>query len=280
MNLEVLNMVRVRQHRRRVEGGTTNVVKHERNQGKIAVKSIWVNRGEGPSELCNKPQTFYTFKEANAFLRQNSYSAPKGGAYDKHDFKVTWTDGQTYNGRYDVHYNEDANIGKHIKDFLEYEIKEDTEITPKEREEMIRFLRKYQLGDVSQPDISKDLKFVGATHPELKSSNKAIVTKRMRLYDQIKGPRVGDYIILKDGTLDRFTHNWGNEIQVGGMGGSFYLGNGFIEYSGGLDPSISKSEIVPTKQKRSGSVWIFDDDRHVAGGAVYFKVYFRVFKQK
>lgn len=61
-----------------------------------------VNRGEGPCHECGKPQTVKTFDEANDVLRSWARTAPKGGGYDKCDFVVTYDNGDTYSGRFDL----------------------------------------------------------------------------------------------------------------------------------------------------------------------------------
>jgi hypothetical protein len=71
---------------------------------KIAVKSVELERAEGPVEECVKvalegPDSLET---AQAVLAKWGLTAPeKGGGYDKCDFKVTFEDGETSEGRYD-----------------------------------------------------------------------------------------------------------------------------------------------------------------------------------
>jgi len=73
---------------------------------KVAIKSVWLNRAEGPSAQCGD----VTFAGANVVqevldkLWQWGLSAPKNGGYDKVDFKVEWEDGETYEGRFDMKY--------------------------------------------------------------------------------------------------------------------------------------------------------------------------------
>ena len=49
------------------------------------------------------PGTFPTFAAVNDKLAQAAHDAPAGGAYDKTDFLIVWTDGNTYQGRFDLH---------------------------------------------------------------------------------------------------------------------------------------------------------------------------------
>src|SRR4030067_1467924 len=70
---------------------------------KIPVKQVMLKRVEGVSNSeIRKWYTFPSFAEANKKVRGNAQSAPKTGGYDKHDFKVIWADGKTYEGRLDV----------------------------------------------------------------------------------------------------------------------------------------------------------------------------------
>ena len=94
------------------------------------VKNIIVTRAEGPIEMTGKPQTFKTFADANKWLRESSMSAPKGGGYDKHDFKVEWNDGTIYEGRLDVKHwsnsDNDTDIAQHIKNMASYAVKQES----------------------------------------------------------------------------------------------------------------------------------------------------------
>jgi len=72
---------------------------------KIAVKSVWLNRAEGPVEECVKVllEGSDSLETAQAVFAKWGKTAPeKGGGYDKCDFKVTFEDGETYEGRYDL----------------------------------------------------------------------------------------------------------------------------------------------------------------------------------
>lgn len=78
-------------------------------------------------------------------------------------------------------------------------------------------------------------------------------------FNQIEGPRVGDYVIHLSGKVSRFTYDWGDRLQAGGGGRSFHLDNtGYVTYSGGLTDSIPKSKLELTSEKRPGLFWHFD----------------------
>lgn len=88
---------------------------------KIPVKSIWLRRAEGPNWDLGQ-RTVASFEAADQVLRKWSETAPEKGGYDKVDFKVTWQDGETYEGRYDlVHRNVAmASLSTHIQEFCSF----------------------------------------------------------------------------------------------------------------------------------------------------------------
>lgn len=94
---------------------------------KIKPTSITLTRAEGPHEEVGKPQTVTgerhsTWIEADSVLRGWAGTAPESGGYDKIDFVVTYEDGQTYRGRYDLkHWSvESPDLGKHVSRFVKY----------------------------------------------------------------------------------------------------------------------------------------------------------------
>jgi hypothetical protein len=90
----------------------------EKYRVRVPVVSVFLERAEGPTELC-RSWDFTSLHQADMQLRRNTPTAPKGGGYDKHDFVVIWADGQTYKGRYDLSGDEhNPSIGSHIYTFL------------------------------------------------------------------------------------------------------------------------------------------------------------------
>lgn len=91
----------------------------------IPIKEIILHRAEGPSADCVK-KTADSWGGANTILRDWARTAPEyGHGYDKVDFKVTWADGEVYDGRYDMtRTGEDDDKGqdlqRHIRDFLSF----------------------------------------------------------------------------------------------------------------------------------------------------------------
>ncbi len=110
--------------------------------------------------------------------------------------------------------------------------------------------------------------------------NQEILKRRTEEYNKIPGARVGDYLKLPNGKYTRFTYGFDDHIQTGGHGNGFYLGNGYISYSGGLDPGVKLSDITQTEQTKKGFIWFFDNDFATGGNGRDFEIDFRVFKLK
>lgn len=113
-------------------------------------------------------------------------------------------------------------------------------------------------------------------------TNEQILADRMARFDRMPGPRVGDFLRLpridpRVPEFDRFTHDWGDTLQTGGMSGSYYHGGSHLCYSGGLDPGIAKADIVATGETWHGEVWFFDRDIAGKGRGVYFSAPMRIF---
>lgn len=88
---------------------------------------ITITRAEGPSALCRKPKTFEgpdCWTAARKWLFSQSTTFPKEGGYDKHDFVVTFADGETYEGRLDCKHptcsDPGLNVGAHMLSFLRF----------------------------------------------------------------------------------------------------------------------------------------------------------------
>ena len=99
------------------------------------------------------------------------------------------------------------------------------------------------------------------------------------------GPRVGDFVIMPDESVRRFTYDWadaGGGLQTNDprlTDSSFHLtSSGFCDYSGALDDAIPVEQLEDTLENRLGSVWFFSRDYPKANNAVYAKVAFRVYR--
>ena len=80
--------------------------------------------------------------------------------------------------------------------------------------------------------------------PGFDSKDAELLSQYLKAREQIKGPRVGDFVRCKDGSLKRFTHDWGESIQVTSttqnLDESFHLcESGHVSFSGGLDLPIN-----------------------------------------
>ena len=105
-----------------------------------------------------------------------------------------------------------------------------------------------------------------------------------RLNDR-KGPRVGDFVIMPDKSVRRFTYDWSEAngtIQTTDPkinDASFYFSTqGFCDYSGALDDPIPVSQLEDTLENRLGRVWFFSRDYPKAHNGVYAQVAFRVYR--
>lgn len=124
--------------------------------------------------------------------------------------------------------------------------------------------------------------------PQFDAIDGTILAERTLKRHARSGPRVGDFIHMLDGTLRRFTHNWGDGLQTtyrwrdtGRVEvGSFYLDrSGAADYSGGLDDRIPLAEIADTGEHRDGDFWFFHHDDARAHNGVQVKAPCRVFRQ-
>ena len=120
----------------------------------------------------------------------------------------------------------------------------------------------------------------------LDAKDAALYQARLTDWGAIDGPRVGDFVEMLDGTLRRFTHDWGESIQttVGDRhpcagDQSFYWGGDYMSFSGSLDPAIPKLSLELTEQKRDGWAWFFHHDEMRAHNGVSVAVPCRVYRE-
>lgn len=118
-------------------------------------------------------------------------------------------------------------------------------------------------------------------------TNIEILTERETAFNEIKGPRVGDYLYIpsKDDRVPeytRFTLKWDTIIQTGGsINGDYYLGeSGGLSYSGGLDPGVKITDLILTNTTKDGTVWFFDENWPRAGAGKTFSIPMRVYNLK
>lgn len=94
---------------------------HETPAGSGAL-SIRLERWEGLVDECCQPETVGSFAEADAVLLRWSETAPEHGGYNKCGFVITWPDGDTYTGRFDLvhHRRERPSLRDHISGQAEF----------------------------------------------------------------------------------------------------------------------------------------------------------------
>lgn len=116
----------------------------------------------------------------------------------------------------------------------------------------------------------------------LDERDRAILAERQAAWNERTGPRVGDFVRFPDGSMARFTHDWGESIQISctKYGGSFYLGHGYASYSGGLEPGIKKEFLVETNETEIGRFWFFHRDWAEAHNGVNVDLGCRVYEVK
>jgi hypothetical protein len=127
----------------------------------IPVKKITITRAEGLTELCGRPMEFPSFTDAKIWLMLQDETYPKHGGYDKHDFKVEFEDGETYEGRLDCQHSSckypDQDVKEHIAHHvrwmsgreanpwcgMEQYLKDMRTVAPETKKEYSDFLDKY-----------------------------------------------------------------------------------------------------------------------------------------
>jgi hypothetical protein len=124
---------------------------------------------------------------------------------------------------------------------------------------------------------------IDTTHPHqhpLDERDSALLAARIGAWNEGVGPRVGDFLELPDGTMLRFTHDYGEGIQTTcrHASGSFYFGVGYMSYSGPLDPPVDKAALEDTYRTHPGRAWFFHHDYRTAHNGVYVHVECRVFR--
>lgn len=111
---------------------------------------------------------------------------------------------------------------------------------------------------------------------ELTERDLDILDARTKALNDVAGPRVGDYVEFP-GETRRISHIRDGESFQTSQGGSYYLGDGWVSFSGGLFTSAPLASLTDTGRRHDGSVWFFHNDWATAGGGVDVIVAFRVF---
>lgn len=124
---------------------------------------------------------------------------------------------------------------------------------------------------------------VDGQKPVFDERDAALVEERRLKRDGIKGPRVGDFVKMLDGTMRRFTHDWGDSLQTttkNSNGYGFFLcDGGGVSYSGSLDHAIPLARLRQLGGRRDGWFWMFHHNWWQASNGVDFKLPCRLYEQ-
>lgn len=93
---------------------------------------------------------------------------------------------------------------------------------------------------------------------------------------------VGDFVTFACGTTRRVSYvidYQDDDIHVQTSdSGSFYLGDGYVSFSGSLKRSVPFSTLTNTGDKHDGAVWFFDHDHHRAHGGIDTMIKFSIWR--
>ena len=118
--------------------------------------------------------------------------------------------------------------------------------------------------------------------PDFDEKDQEILDEQIKRWKTREGPRVGDIVLMLDGTKRRFTYDWGDSLQTtyGDGNALFHFNGGSMQFSGSLDKSIKKTLLDDTGEIELGSAWFFHHNEMKVSNAVYFSVPCRVYKQR
>lgn len=108
------------------------------------------------------------------------------------------------------------------------------------------------------------------------SRDEKILARRIEDLNAIGGFGCGDWVDFADGVSRRISHIWPEGPQTSD-GGSFYLGNGYLSFSGSLYGIVPNDSLTLTDERRDGNAWFFHHDLHQAHHAVGVTLPFRVY---
>lgn len=119
----------------------------------------------------------------------------------------------------------------------------------------------------------------------LDTNDAQILRQRTAALDTIEGPRCGDFIRFANDIERRISHLW-TEMEDYGMedaaqtsdGGSFYLGDGYVSFSGALYGGTPIEKLRLTEDKKLGSVWFFHHNVQKAHNGVNTTLPFRIYE--
>jgi hypothetical protein len=109
----------------------------------------------------------------------------------------------------------------------------------------------------------------------LDDRDQAILSARVAAFDPTEGPREGDYVDFADGVTRWISYVWPNDVQTSDDG-SFYLGDGYMSFSGALYMPVPTKTLTLTETTREASAWFFHHDHRTAHNGVDVRVSMRV----
>jgi hypothetical protein len=95
---------------------------------------------------------------------------------------------------------------------------------------------------------------------QLDERNQKILSDRQSAFLSDSTIKSGDFVRFVDGTLRRVSHVWTDarnkpdSIQTS-TGGSFYIGNGYMSFSGGLYSGVDFAQFTRTDETMHGRCW-------------------------
>lgn len=104
---------------------------------------------------------------------------------------------------------------------------------------------------------------------KLDDRDRLILRERMAAHEAGDGPQVGDFVTFAGGTRRRLSRLWPDGFQTSDVGsGSYYLGPGYVSYSGGLYTACPIDSLTYANSHAIGMVWFFHHDDHRAHNGV------------
>ena len=111
---------------------------------------------------------------------------------------------------------------------------------------------------------------------------KILIERQAALNARSAAIKSGDFVRFADGKILQVSHVWldGNDqpeavqtsVSHGHKDSSFYLGQGYMSFSGGLFSSIPASKFIRTREAMVSGAWFFHHDYACAGGGKQVQV--------
>lgn len=102
----------------------------------------------------------------------------------------------------------------------------------------------------------------------LDQKDSAIYETRNKWYQEQSKPTVGDFIRYPNGKYERISYVWPDKAQTTDDG-SFYLGDGYVSYSGGLFSGVKTNTLsLNNNEKQLGRFWFFHHNDRKAHNSV------------